>query len=216
MKVESRLESVRSLTLEAASSAGRPPRVKAPSRAASEAPVVASPSAAASGSVSESTSRTFGLRLGGCGIERSSFRYAVEGGSFFRECLWGDCGRNAGAVDVQRSIVNGSDSVIVIVVVTAIGVVISAGRSGSSDVIRGNGPDVGLLLGSNFVVARVEGLGLGAIKVEPPIADEVVLVENGSVGAQERVFGQTAETVGRANVEHLTLGFNVGVITYSK
>ena len=44
---------------------------------------------------------------------------------------------------------------------------------------------VGLLLGADLVVSSVEGFGLRAVKVEPPIADEIVLIENCSVWAKE-------------------------------
>ena len=37
----------------------------------------------------------------------------------------------------------------------------------------------------------VTHLGGGAVEVEPPVADEVVLVEEGSVGTEEAVLGQT-------------------------
>ena len=37
----------------------------------------------------------------------------------------------------------------------------------------------------------VTHLGGGAVEVEPPIADEVVLVEEGSVGTEEAVLSQT-------------------------
>jgi hypothetical protein len=34
----------------------------------------------------------------------------------------------------------------------------------------------GLAFGGDLLVERVESLGLGAVEVEPPVADEVVLV----------------------------------------
>ena len=37
----------------------------------------------------------------------------------------------------------------------------------------------------------VTHLGGGAVEVEPPVADEVVLVEEGAVGTEEAVLGQT-------------------------
>ena len=74
----------------------------------------------------------------------------------------------------------------------------------------------GLTLGGDLIVQRIEAGGLRAIEVEPPIADEVVLVEDGSVGAEERVLGEAALTVGGANVEHLALSLGIGVITCGK
>jgi len=68
-------------------------------------------------------------------------------------------------------------------------------------------------LGGNIVVQTVQTLGLGAVKVEPPVTDEVVLVEDGSVGAEETVLGKTTLAVGCANVEHLALSLGVGIIS---
>ena len=59
----------------------------------------------------------------------------------------------------------------------------------------------------------VTHLGGGAVEVEPPVADEVVLVEDGSVGAEEAVLGQTAGSIGGTDVEDLALGLGVGVVT---
>jgi len=55
---------------------------------------------------------------------------------------------------------------------------------------------------------------LVAVKVEPPVADEVVLVEDGSVGAEKAVLDLAAVTVSSADVEDLTLGFRISIITY--
>ena len=74
----------------------------------------------------------------------------------------------------------------------------------------------GLSLGSEVVVEAVETLGLGTVEVEPPVADEVVLVEESSVGTEEAVLGQTTLAVGGADVEHLALGLGVGVVTWNK
>ena len=37
----------------------------------------------------------------------------------------------------------------------------------------------------------VTHLGGGAVDVEPPVTDEIVLVEEGAVGTEEAVLGQT-------------------------
>ena len=50
-------------------------------------------------------------------------------------------------------------------------------------------------LGSYLVVEGVESLSKGAVHVEPPVADEVLLVEDCSVGTQERVGDQVAVDV---------------------
>ena len=57
---------------------------------------------------------------------------------------------------------------------------------------------------------------LWAVKVEPPIADEVVLVEDGSVGAEEGVLGKATLAISSADVEHLALGFRVSIVSWKK
>ena len=75
------------------------------------------------------------------------------------------------------------------------------------------GPGQGVPLGGDLVVEAVEVLGGGAVEVEPPVADEVVLVEESSVGAEEAVLGEAASSVGGADVESLALGLGVRVVT---
>ena len=70
----------------------------------------------------------------------------------------------------------------------------------------------GVSLSSILVIEAVEVLGCGAVKVEPPVADEVVLVEEGSVGAEEAVLGETAGSVSCADVEGLAFGLWVSVV----
>ena len=60
----------------------------------------------------------------------------------------------------------------------------------------------------------VTHLGGGAVEVEPPVADEVVLVEESSVGAEEAVLGETSGPVSCADVEHLALGLLVSIVTW--
>jgi hypothetical protein len=64
------------------------------------------------------------------------------------------------------------------------------------------------------VVTRIETLSFRTVKVEPPVADEVILVEDGSVGAEKAVLDLGALTVSSADVEDLTLGFRISIITY--
>jgi hypothetical protein len=71
----------------------------------------------------------------------------------------------------------------------------------------------GFTFGGDFFVQGIEAFGFGAVKVEPPIADEVVLVEDGSVGAEEGVLGKSTLSVGGADVEHLALGLRVSIVT---
>ena len=80
-----------------------------------------------------------------------------------------------------------------------------------AQVVRGTGQ--GIPLSRDLVVERVEILGGGAVEVEPPVADEVVLVEESSVGAEETVLGQTSGSVSCADVESLALSFGVRVVT---
>jgi len=108
----------------------------------------------------------------------------------------GTPGGSGGGIIGSRSVVGGGSHVSG----STIGSKISGGISGGT-------------FGGDLVVAAVQTFGLGAVEVEPPVADEVVLVEDGSVGAQEAVLAKTAQTVGSANVEHLALGLGVGVVT---
>jgi hypothetical protein len=71
----------------------------------------------------------------------------------------------------------------------------------------------GFTFGGNLVVQGVEAFGFGAVEVEPPIADEVVLVEDGSVGAEEGVLSKAALSVSGANVEDLALSLSIGIIS---
>ena len=71
----------------------------------------------------------------------------------------------------------------------------------------------GLTFGGNLLVQGVETLGFGAVEVEPPIADEVVLVEDGSVGAEEGILGKAALSVSGTDVEDLALSLSIGVIS---
>jgi len=89
-----------------------------------------------------------------------------------------------------------------------------AGRSRSSvgSLVRGSGRG-DLALRSNLLVLRVQTLSFIAVKVEPPVADEVVLVEDGSVGAEEAVLGEAALTVSCADMEGLALGLRVSIVT---
>ena len=57
---------------------------------------------------------------------------------------------------------------------------------------------------------------LWTVDVEPPVADEVLLVEDGSIGAEEAVLGKSASTIVPADVERLALCLRVGVVAFSK
>ena len=83
----------------------------------------------------------------------------------------------------------------------------------SSSVVLALAQGSGLSLGGDLVVPRVKRFSLGAVEVEPPIADEVLLVEDGTVGAEEGLGAEGAQTVGDAHVEHLAVGGGVGVVS---
>ena len=68
-------------------------------------------------------------------------------------------------------------------------------------------------LGRYLLIETIQALGGRAVDIEPPVADEVLLVEEGSVGAEERVLEEAAVAVVGAHVEGLTVGLSVGVIT---
>ena len=68
-------------------------------------------------------------------------------------------------------------------------------------------------LSQHLVIDAVLGGGLGAVHVEPPVADEVLLVEDGPVGTEEAVGDEAAVSVPQgAEVEHLALGVRVCVL----
>jgi hypothetical protein len=77
----------------------------------------------------------------------------------------------------------------------------------------GSGSGVGFTFGGDVLIQGVKALGLGAVKIEPPVADEIVLVEDGSVGAEETVLGESSLAISGTDVEHLALGFGVGVVS---
>ena len=82
-----------------------------------------------------------------------------------------------------------------------------------SSIISRDSTNVGLLLGTDVIIDGVKGFGLGTVKVEPPVADEVVLVEDGSVGAEEGVLGEATVAISGTDVEHLAEGLRVGVVS---
>ena len=72
---------------------------------------------------------------------------------------------------------------------------------------------VGLTLRGDLIVDAVEILGHRAVHVEPPVTDEVLLLEQSAVGAEEGVLGASSHSVIGTDVEHLTLGLGVRVVT---
>ena len=108
----------------------------------------------------------------------------------------------------------------VVVVVEVVAAVVAAGGPNVVVVVAGGGGLGSLLaLSLDLVVDGVETLGLGAVEVEPPIADEVLLVEDGAVGAEEGegaqvgLLGVVLVDAVDADVEGLALGVDVGVVS---
>ena len=63
-------------------------------------------------------------------------------------------------------------------------------------------------------MSRVSRLYQGAVNIEPPVTDEVLLVEKGSVGAEMGVLDEVCVAEVRTDVEPLALGLGVGVVTF--
>ena len=55
---------------------------------------------------------------------------------------------------------------------------------------------------------------LTAVHIEPPVADEVLLVEQGSVGAEEAVLDQGASAIIATDVESLAVCVLIGVVPF--
>jgi len=66
---------------------------------------------------------------------------------------------------------------------------------------------------SDVSIQRVEGLSKTTVDIEPPVADEVLLVEEGAVGAEEAVLGEAIVAVVSADVEGLAVSVGVSVVT---
>ena len=54
---------------------------------------------------------------------------------------------------------------------------------------------------------------MGAVHVEPEVTDEVLLVKEGPVGAEEGELVEPTHTVGDTDLERLALQLGVGVVT---
>ena len=64
---------------------------------------------------------------------------------------------------------------------------------------------IGLPLCSNLVIERVERLCQGAVNIEPPVANEILLVHQSPIGAEEAELVKAAVAVAAADVEGLAL-----------
>lgn len=105
---------------------------------------------------------------------------------------------------------SGGASVVVLLLASA---VVPSTVVAVSSVVLALAQGSGLSLSGDLVVPRIKRFSLGAVEVEPPIADEVLLVEDGTVGAEEGLGAEGAQTVGDAHVEHLAVGGGVGVVS---
>ena len=72
---------------------------------------------------------------------------------------------------------------------------------------------IALSLSVNFQIPSIESLSKRTVHVEPPVADEVVLVEDGPVGAEEAVLGKAPLTIVSTDMECLALGLSISIVT---
>jgi len=156
----------------------------------------------------------------GIGMDMAKSRFLIFGSpktSFSFSFLLPSCVRGLGRLGATVAVLGGLGGGGGELLVLGGGVVVVVVVLGSGGVavlvVGGGGLRGGLGFSADLIVAPVQALGLGAVKVEPPIADEVLLVEDGSVGAEEGLGGQAAETVRDAHVEGLALGVGVGVVS---
>ena len=65
----------------------------------------------------------------------------------------------------------------------------------------------------DFQVPRIKAFGERAVHVEPPVTYEVVLVEDSSIRTEEAVLGEAALPITGTDVESLTLGFQISIVS---
>lgn len=70
---------------------------------------------------------------------------------------------------------------------TAIATTSTAATATATTVAATTAAGVGRSFGSNVVVEAVQSFRLRTVEIEPPVADEVLLVKNGSIGTEEAV-----------------------------
>jgi len=66
---------------------------------------------------------------------------------------------------------------------------------------------------SNISIQRIQGLSQTAVNIKPPVTDEVLLVEEGTVGAEEAVLGEAIIAVVSTDVEGLAVSIGVSIVT---
>ena len=67
-------------------------------------------------------------------------------------------------------------------------------------------------LSMNLFIEAVESLSERTVHVEPPVTDEVLLVEQCPVRTEEAVLGQTSLAVIGTDMKWLTLSLHIGVV----
>jgi len=67
---------------------------------------------------------------------------------------------------------------------------------------------------SNLLVEEIIFLGEGAVDIEPPVTDEILLVEDSSVRTEEGVLEKTSNAVIGADVEALAVGLRVAIVPF--
>jgi len=71
----------------------------------------------------------------------------------------------------------------------------------------------GFTFSSDIFVQAVKTLSLSTVKVKPPITDEVCLVKDGSIGAQERIFRKTTLAISCAHMESLAFSLSISIVS---
>ena len=67
-----------------------------------------------------------------------------------------------------------------------------------------------------MVIESIKTFSLRAVKVKPPITNEVVLVEDGAIRAEEGIFGKATFAIVSTDVEDLALGLGISIITFEQ
>ena len=67
----------------------------------------------------------------------------------------------------------------------------------------------------DVIIDGVKTFSFCTVKVEPPVTDEVVLVEDGAIGTEEAVLGQTTLAISGTDVEHLALSLGVSIVAWN-
>lgn len=58
-----------------------------------------------------------------------------------------------------------------------------------------------------------KSLSLGTVYIEPPVTDEIFLVEDSSIGAEEGILSKVTLQISGANVEGLAFGLRISIVS---